>query len=62
MATIPSPNQTARHILEIFVFRFNCRPGHTLSQNNFYKIWRDKGLHDDDFGPGMGLCCRKGMG
>ena len=53
MATLPTAEQTAREILAIFVGHFKCRPGFVLRLNNFMAIWHGRGLHAEDFKPGM---------
>lgn len=53
MATLPTPEQTAREILSIFVGHFNARPGHVLRINNFLAVWHGRGLQSEDFKPGM---------
>ncbi|MBK5276364.1 MAG: hypothetical protein JJE30_15130 [Desulfuromonadales bacterium] len=53
MANVPSKIETALKILDIFVNHFNCRASHVLRVNNFLAVWHKKGLHWDDFIPGM---------
>ena len=60
MATIPTPEQSAREILSIFVTGANLRAGHSLQRNNFFQVWIDRGLHDDDFKPGMDYAQQQG--
>ena len=53
MATLPTPEQTAREILSIFAGHFKSRPGHALRINNFLAVWHSRGLQAEDFKPGM---------
>ncbi|EZI29585.1 hypothetical protein [Pseudomonas extremaustralis] len=53
MASLPSPEQTARAILDIFVGHFNRRPEDVLRVNNFLSVWHSRGLEAGDFKPGM---------
>ncbi|SER61312.1 hypothetical protein SAMN04487958_1024 [Vreelandella subterranea] len=60
MATLPTPEETAREILEIFVGHFNSRPGHVLRINNFTAVWHSRGLASEDFKPGMEYAVAQG--
>jgi hypothetical protein len=60
MATIPTPEESARVILAIFVNHFKCRPGHVLSLSNFIAVSNEYGLHEDDFKPGMDCAADNG--
>ena len=53
MASVPTPQSTAEEILRIFVNHFKCRSGHVLRANNFLAVWHTRGLHWEDFVPGM---------
>lgn len=59
MATHPTPEQTAREILSIFVGHFNSRPGHVLRVNNFLAVWHSRDLQSEDFKPGMEFAAEK---
>ncbi|MGE4295276.1 MAG: hypothetical protein AB7E49_06210 [Campylobacterales bacterium] len=61
MAKIPTPQETAIRILDIFVNHFNCRPDHVLRINNFIGVWHKKGLHWEDFVPGMEYAAETGL-
>jgi len=60
MASMPTPEETAREILAIFVGHFKCRPDHVLRINNFIAVWHQRGLEADDFKPGMTFAAQKG--
>jgi hypothetical protein len=60
MATLPSPEKTAREILNIFTFHFNCRPDQILRINNFLAIWHERQLDSTDFKPGMEFAAKNG--
>ena len=53
MAKVPSPEETAREILDIFVSRFKLRAGKALRIRDFNAVWHTLELHADDFKPGM---------
>lgn len=59
MATLPTPEETAREILSIFVGHFNSRPGHVLRINNFLAVWHSRRLQSEDFKPGMEFAVEK---
>jgi hypothetical protein len=59
MATLPTPEQTAREILSIFVEHFKSRPGDVLRSNNFLAVWHSRGLQSEDFKPGMDFAAEK---
>lgn len=59
MATIPTPEESARKILSIYVNHFNCRPGHTLASNNLM-VCQDYGLSVDDQDRGMEYAIQQG--
>ena len=52
MATLPTPGENARAILDIFK-HFNTRPDESLRINNFLAIWVKKGFRGADFDSGM---------
>lgn len=52
MASLPTPEHTAREILAIFV-HFNNRPGDILLFQNFMNVWVIRKLRTEDFPPGM---------
>jgi hypothetical protein len=60
MATLPTPEETAREILAIFVGHFNSRPDHVLRVNNFLAVWHGRGLAAEDFKPGMEYAAAQG--
>ncbi|WP_414912591.1 hypothetical protein [Pseudomonas sp. IT-P44] len=60
MATMPTPEETAREILTIFVHHFNHRPDHVLRVNNFTAVWHSRGLEAADFKPGMIFAAQQG--
>jgi hypothetical protein len=59
MATLPSPERTAREILSIFVGHFKSRPGHVLRFNNFLAVWHSRELKSEDFNLGMEFAAEK---
>jgi hypothetical protein len=60
MAKIPSPEETAREILRVFVSDFNLRPGGGLMAQNLRSEWIKHGQHNEDLSPGMEYAIRKG--
>lgn len=60
MASLPSPEQTAREILEIFVGHFKRRPDDVLQVKNFISVWHARGLEAADFKPGMVFAAEQG--
>lgn len=60
MATLPTPEETSREILSIFVTSFNCRPEEVLRINNFHSIWHSRRLRAEDFKSGMEFAVNKG--
>ena len=60
MATLPTPEETAREILAIFVGHFKSRPEHVLRVNNFLAVWHTRGLEAEDFKPGMEYAAAQG--
>jgi hypothetical protein len=54
MATIPTPEETALKILDIFK-HFNCRPGNVLDRLNFTRK-----IAAADFAPGMEFAAQQG--
>jgi hypothetical protein len=57
--TLPTPEQTARAILAIFV-HFNNRPGDILLFQNFMNVWAIRKLRTEDFPPGMQYAAERG--
>ena len=53
MATVPTPEESAREILSIFVNQFKCRSGGVLRINSFNSVWSSRGNATEDFEPGM---------
>lgn len=60
MATLPTPEETAREILAIFVEHFKCRPEDVLLINNFLAVWPNRGLAAEDFNTGMEYAVEQG--
>ncbi len=60
MATLPTPEQSAREILSIFVDHFNLRSGKVLDINNFRAVWESRKLSHQDFKPGMEFAISQG--
>ena len=60
MATLPTPEETAREILAIFVSHFKSRPEDVLRINNFLAVWLPRGLAAEDFNPGMEYAVAQG--
>jgi len=56
MATITSPEESARKILSLFVKHFSCRPGHVLVPNNLLS----RGLSKEDLNKGLEFAKQKG--
>jgi hypothetical protein len=54
MATIPTPEETALKILDIFK-HFNCRPGNVLHRLNFFSR-----IEAEDFAPGVEFAAQQG--
>ena len=52
MATMPTPEQSARKILWIYVNHFGCYAGHTLSKSNLM-VCQEYGLTEEDQNKGM---------
>ncbi len=59
MATIPSPEESARHILETFL-KFHCRPGHVLGQNNFFDAFLKAPWQTSDIVIGLRYAAEQG--
>jgi hypothetical protein len=60
MAQLPTAEETARTILDIFVSHFNNRAGDVLGFGNFNAIWHQRGLRTADFKPGMEYAVKQG--
>ncbi len=60
MASMPTPEETAREILAIFVHQFNNRPDDVMRLNNFTAVWHSRGLDAADFTPGMTYAAQQG--
>jgi hypothetical protein len=60
MATSPTPEQTARAILSIFVDHFKLSSGQSLLINNFHSVWPSCGLRFEDLESGMAFAVEKG--
>jgi len=52
VATVPTPDQTALKILEIFIY-FRRRPGEALSLYSIMGVWKEQGLDHADLKPGL---------
>ncbi|MCH7376115.1 hypothetical protein MM182_12110 [Aeromonas sp. MR19] len=53
MATEPTPEQSAREIVSIFIDHFDLGPGSTLRINNFNILWPARRFQHNDFNTGM---------
>lgn len=60
MASLPTHEDIAREILNIFVSHFNCRAGAALGTSNFMAVWHKRGLATEDFQPGMQFAVQQG--
>ncbi|WP_439834587.1 hypothetical protein [Aeromonas caviae] len=60
MATEPTPEQSAREILSIFIKRFNLGPGGTLQINSFSAVWPTPGFEHSDFNTGLAHAIKQG--
>ena len=60
MAALPTPEQSAREMLEIFVGHFKCRVDDVLRVNNFIILWHDRGLATQDLQAGMDFAAAQG--
>lgn len=61
MARMPTPEESARRVLYIFVNHFSGRPGWVLRSINFEAANEKKRyLHYDDLGPGMDHAVKQG--
>jgi hypothetical protein len=52
MATLPTPEESARRVLDIYK-HFGTRPGEGLSTQNFLTVAANQGLCTDDLLDGM---------
>jgi len=53
MAQLPTPDETARHILSIFVNHFKRREGDVLQMRNFLAAFSSNGLDTRDLPQGI---------
>ncbi len=53
MATVPSPEQSARKILKLFVEHFEARAGKVLRLSNFNSVIYDYDIKASDFNDGL---------
>lgn len=53
MAKLPTPEETARQILSIFVQHFKSREGDVLRMASFLTIFSEKGLDPRDLAQGI---------
>jgi hypothetical protein len=63
MAIIPTPEETALAILDIFVNfvnHFELRPGDVLDIRKLKAVWFKRGLAAEDFAPGMEFAVQQG--
>lgn len=59
MATVPSSEEAAQYILDIFV-RLGCRAGYVLSTRNFLAAFVKLPWHTSDFAPGISYAAEQG--
>jgi len=59
MATLPTPEENARRVLNIYK-HFGTRPGEGLSTQNFLAVAVDQGLCNDDLLDGLRYGDEKG--
>ena len=59
MATGPSPEDSARYILSIYIAH-NCRPTHALMPQHFGVPFSAPGWHADDWKPGLEYAVQQG--
>lgn len=59
MATIPTPEESAKRILELFL-EFHCRPGHVLGQNNLFGAFMKSPWQVSDIVPGLKYAAEQG--
>ena len=60
MATLPTPEQCARAILDIFVLHFGLLAGEVLPRKNFLTIWPQRGYRTKDFKVGLQFATESG--
>jgi hypothetical protein len=60
MADVPSPEEAARTILDIFVSHFKNRAGDVLGSGSFRVVLQEYGLSVKDFETGMGYAVNQG--
>ena len=60
MAIIPKQEEAARFIIDIFVERFNCRPGDVLRAGNFISAFATRPWQTTDFRNGMTYAAEQG--
>jgi hypothetical protein len=61
MARMPTPEESARNVLRIFVSHFSGRPGWVLRWINLdAPTYKRRYLHYDDMGPGMEYAVKEG--
>lgn len=59
MASIPTPEESAREILAIFN-HFSSRPDEVLQYRSFNSLWLKRGLKNEDLIPGMTFAAQQG--
>ena len=60
MATLPTPQELAQEILDIFVSHFKARTDDVLRVNNFLDIWPKRGHTSEDFSSGLEYAIKEG--
>ena len=60
MAAVPTSEQNARLILEMFVKRFDRKPGQVLRQKNFNGVMHEFGINSSDFSLGLQFAIKRG--
>lgn len=53
MVTLPTPEQSAREILAIFVWHYGLLAGDVLRSNSFLTLWPQRGYRPEDFSAGL---------
>jgi len=60
MAKIPTPEEIAKILLDIFVSDFKLRAGESLMEKNFWKALQNRDLRPEDLKSGMEYAIQKG--
>ena len=53
MAVLPTPQESARKVLHVFVSHFNCRPGDVLQKNNLMVCMTHYQMRSEDLASGL---------